>query len=403
MAEAKRTKVDEPNLERLLGLESSKIGFYSEVKQKINELEAANLELRIKTGELQAVFDAISDSVVIYDHRGCVQHRNWVSPHLFPTETAIGSCCKSLFHPDRDQAPESCPVELALAGQDSQVSFSLADRVGNNRYFDVTATPIADANEETRALVFIRNVTDKRLNELQLLQAEKLSSIGLLAAGVAHEINNPLTSVAGYSEALLRRFRDNEALTSDPRLQDFKKYLEVIIRESYRCKGIIDSLLSFSRKSEGAVGLVDINEILGEVLELVRHRARNERIEIRELFKSDLPMVKGDASGLRQVFLNLTMNALQSIEGPGNIEIATVEHDDRTVSATISDNGCGIAPAMMEHIWDPFFTTKEVGKGIGLGLSVTYNIIKMHGGKVFVESRHGEGSKFTVRLPICQP
>ncbi|GAM11481.1 signal transduction histidine-protein kinase AtoS [Geobacter sp. OR-1] len=402
MAEAKRTLVDEPNLERLLGLESSKIGFYSEVKQKIQELEAANLELRIKTGELQAVFDAISDSVVIYDHRGCVQHRNRVSPQLFPTETTIGRCCKTLFHPDRDRSPD-CPVELALSGQNAQVSFCLADRMGNDRYFDVTATPIEDANEETRALVFIRNVTDKRLNELQLLQAEKLSSIGLLAAGVAHEINNPLTSVAGYSEALLRRFRDDKALADDPRLRDFKNYLGVIIRESYRCKGIIDSLLSFSRKSEGAVGLVDINEILGEVLELVRHRARNERIEIRELLQLNLPMVKGDASGLRQVFLNLTMNALQSIEGPGMIEIATAEHEDRTVSATISDNGCGISPAMMEQIWDPFFTTKEPGKGIGLGLSVTYNIIKMHGGKVFVESRHGEGSKFTVRLPICQP
>lgn len=402
MAEAKRTKVDESNLERLLGLESSKIGFYSEVKQKIQELEAANLELRIKTGELQAVFDAISDSVVIYDHFGCIQHRNRVSPSVFPIETAIGRCCKALFHPDRDRAPESCPVEQALSGHSAQVSLSLPDRFGNNRYFDVTATPIEDSNEETRALVFIRNVTDKRLNELQLLQTEKLSSIGLLAAGVAHEINNPLTSVAGYSEALLRRFRADLALAEDPRLKDFKKYLEVIIRESYRCKGIIDSLLSFSRKSDGAVGLVDINGILDEVLELIHHRARNERIEIRKSLQEGLPMITGDASGLRQVFLNLTMNALQAIDGPGRIEISTFEHDDRTVIATICDNGCGISPEQMEQIWDPFFTTKEPGKGIGLGLSVTYNIIKMHGGKVSVESRHGKGSKFIVRLPICQ-
>lgn len=402
MAEAKRTKVDEPNLERLLGLESSKIGFYAEVKQKIQELEAANQGLRIKTGELQAVFDAISDSVVIYDQYGCVQHRNRVSPRLFPTETTVGRSCRELFHPDSERDPESCPVEQALSGNSAQISLALPDQFGNNRYFDVTATPIEDVNDETRALLFIRNVTDKRLNELQLLQTEKLSSIGLLAAGVAHEINNPLTSVAGYSEALLRRFRDDRALGDDPRLRDFKKYLEVIIRESYRCKGIIDSLLSFSRKSDGAVGLVDINRILEEVLELIHHRARNERIEISTSLHADLPMVKGEASGLRQVFLNLTMNALQAIEGPGKIEIATAEHDDRTVTATISDNGCGISPQQMEQIWDPFFTTKEPGKGIGLGLSVTYNIIKAHGGKVFVESRHGKGSKFTVRLPICQ-
>ncbi|HEY6007261.1 MAG TPA: histidine kinase dimerization/phospho-acceptor domain-containing protein, partial [Geobacteraceae bacterium] len=356
MGEAKRTPVDGQSLERLLGLESSKIGFYAEVKQKIQELEAANLGLRIKTSELQAVFDAISDSVVIYDHRGSVQHRNHVCPRLFPTETIIGRSCKALFHPEVDRSPDQCPVERTLQGESAQISFSTTKEAGETRYFDVIATPIEDPNEHTRALVFIRDVTDKRRHELQLLQAEKMSSIGMLAAGVAHEINNPLTSVAGYAEALLRRFRDESGLVDDPRLKDFKKYLEVIIRESYRCKGIIDSLLSFSRKSEGSVGLVDLNEVLAEVLELVRHKARNEKIEIREAMQPQLPMIRGDAAGLRQVFLNLTMNALQAIDGPGMVEIVTEERNS-VVTATITDSGCGIPPALMDQIWDPFFTT----------------------------------------------
>jgi signal transduction histidine kinase len=402
MSEAKRTLINETSLERLLGLESSKIGFYADVKQKVQELETANLGLRVKTSELQAVFEAISDIVVIYDHHGCVQHHNRVSPIAFPTGTAVGHRCQEIFHPDCAHAPNSCPVELALAGNNAEISFSTAGRAESVRYFDVTATPIADPNEATRALVFIRDVTDKRLNELQLLQAEKMSSIGMLAAGVANEINNPLTSVAGYSEALLRRLRDDENLAGDARLHDFKDYLNVIIRESYRCKGIIDSLLSFSRKSEAAVGEIDLNEILGEVLELVRHRARNERIEILEFLQLDLPKVMGDASGLRQVFLNLTMNALQAIDGPGMIEISTVDHGNQTITATISDSGCGMSPVLLEQIWDPFFTTKEVGKGIGLGLAVTYNIIKKHGGEIDVESAPNKGSKFTVRLPICQ-
>ncbi|NJD90259.1 MAG: PAS domain-containing protein [Geobacter sp.] len=400
MAEAKRTKVDELALERLLGLESSKIGFYSDVKQKVHELEAANLGLRIKTGELQAVFNAISDPVVIYDHEGCVQHRNRVAPLLFPEETVLGMACRELFHPQSESDPMNCPVEQALHGNNSQISFSFSSGDRDTRYFDVTATPIDDLNEKTRALVFIRDVTDKRLNELQLLQAEKLSSIGMLAAGVAHEINNPLTSVAGYSEALLRRFRDEPDLDDDNRLQDFKKYLEIIIRESYRCKGIIDSLLSFSRKSDGAVGPVNLNGIFNEVLELVRHKARNEKIELREKLQPDLPLFMGDASGLRQVFLNLIMNALQSIDGYGVVEIETTLQEDKFITATISDSGCGMLPAVLEQIWEPFFTTKAVGKNVGLGLAVSYNIIKRHGGEIFVESKVGKGSKFIVRLPL---
>ncbi|WP_298273401.1 ATP-binding protein [Geobacter sp.] len=401
MEEIKRTKFDETSLERLLGLESSKIGFYAEVKQKIQELEAANLGLRIKTNELQAVFDAISDGVVIYDHQGKVQHRNHVCPRLFPRETTVGKSCAALFHPDQERAPSQCPVEQALGGETMQFSFTTTRNDGTTRYFDVTATPIVDPKVEPRALVFLRDVTDKRIHELQLMQAEKMSSIGMLAAGVAHEINNPLTSVAGYAEALLRRFRTEPELTEDPRLTDFRKYLEVIIRESYRCKGIIDSLLTFSRKSDGSVGLVNVNDILREVLELIRHKSRFEKIEITEFLQQDLPAVRGDASGLRQVFMNLTMNAFQAIEGGGMVEISTFDQDGM-VTASICDTGCGIPPELLDQIWDPFFTTKEVGKGLGLGLAVTYNIIKKHGGEIHVESKQGIGSKFTVRLPSCQ-
>jgi len=401
MGEAKRTQFDETSLERLLGLESSKIGFYAEVKQKIQELEAANIGLRIKTNELQAVFDAISDGVVIYDHHGTVQHRNHVCPQLFPQETLVGSSCRALFHPDVEHLPSHCPVEQALSGETTQLSFTATKGAGVTRYFDVTATPIDDPKVKTRALLFIRDVTDKRVHEMQLMQAEKMSSIGMLAAGVAHEINNPLTSVAGYAEALLRRFRSEPELTQDPRLTDFKKYLEVIIRESYRCKGIIDSLLTFSRKSDGSVGVVSINRIIQEVLELVRHKSRFEKIELLEFLQQDLPPIRGDAAGLRQVFMNLTMNALQSIEGTGLVEIATFEQDGM-ITASIGDTGCGIPPVLLDQIWDPFFTTKEVGKGLGLGLAVTYNIIKKHGGEIEVESKEGKGSKFTVRLPSCQ-
>ena len=400
---AVRTKMDESSLERLLGLDSSKIGFYAEVKQKIHELEAANLGLRSKSNELQAMFDSISDGVIVYDNGGRVQHRNHVCPRYFPQETLPGSSCQELFHPGHETAPIDCPVERALTGERVEISIASLSASGKTRYFDVTATSIEDSRgEQNRVLVFLRDVTEKRLQELQLMQAEKLSSIGILASGVAHEINNPLSSVAGYAEALLRRFKDERSLVEDPRLEDFQKYLQVIVRESYRCKGIIDSLLSFSRKSDGSVSNVNMNEILSEVLELVRFKSRYEKIEVKTFLQADLPDVLGDPAGLRQVCMNLLMNAHQAINGPGTVEIITKSNHQSSVVFQVRDSGCVIAKEVIEQIWDPFFTTKNVGQGLGLGLAVSYNIIKRLGGDINVESQVGKGSKFSVRMPTCQ-
>jgi two-component system, NtrC family, sensor kinase len=398
-----RTRIDEVELQRLLGLESSKIGFYSEVKQKICELKAANDGLRNKSNELQAVFDSIADSVVIYDHNGFVQYCNQVCSRLFSCGVATERHCSDFFHPKTRLAPFECPVERALAGERVELTFTANDTSGKQCYFDVTATTIKDVHpQKNRVLVFLRDITEKRMQELQLMQAEKLSSIGILAAGVAHEINNPLNSVAGYAEALLRRLRDEESLASDPRLEDFSKYLKVIIRESYRCKGTIECLLSFSRKSDGTVGKVYINEVVQEILELVRHKSRYEKITISTDLQADLPVVIGDPAGLRQVFMNLFMNAHQSIEASGKVEIVTSQADAETVVVKISDSGHGISKEALDQIWDPFFTTKSTGQGLGLGLAITYNIIKRHGGEISVASIVGEGSTFTVRIPLCQ-
>lgn len=399
---AVRTKVDESSLERLLGLDSSKIGFYAEVKQKIHELEAANSGLRRKSSEFQAMFDSISDGVIVYDNDGIVQHRNHVCPQYFPQETLPGCSCRELFHPEAETAPLDCPVELALSGERVEISITSHPSGGKARYFDVTATPIEDSKgEQNRALLFLRDVTEKRLQELQLMQAEKLSSIGVLAAGVAHEINNPLSSVAGYAEALLRRFSEEHSLAEDPRLGDFPKYLQVIVRESYRCKGIIDCLLSFSRKSDGSFSNVNINKVLGEVLELVRYKSRYENVDIRTDFQSDLPDVIGDSTGLRQVCMNLLINAHQAISGSGVVELTTRLTPQSMVMFQIQDSGCGISRETIDQIWDPFFTTKDVGQGLGLGLAISYNIIKRLGGDISVESQVGKGSKFTVRMPAC--
>lgn len=395
--------MNEQKLSQLLGIETSKIGYYAEVKQKIQELETANLGLRSTQAELQAVFDAISDGVVIYNCQGRVQYRNHVTPRMFPAETRLESRCHELFHNDSFRDPEQCPVEKALAGQDSQYAFSVMSPRGQNRFFETTTTTIEDPSGSRRALVFIRDVTEKRNRELQLLQAEKMSSIGLLAAGVAHEINNPMTSVAVYAEALQRRFRESPELAANEKLVDFPKYLDVIVREVYRCKGIIDSLLSFSRRSDGSFGTLNINQIIGEVQELVLHKSSHDSICIEQSLAPDLPYVQGDASALRQVFLNLVLNAFQAISGSGIIRLSTSYNEQTNqIQASVCDSGCGISDQILDQIWTPFFTTKAVGKGQGLGLAVTYDIVKKHGGDIVVKSAVNEGSTFDVLLPALQ-
>lgn len=403
MKEVKPARVNESILDGLLGIESSKIGYYAEVKQKIQELEAANLGLRTTKTELQAVFDSIVDAVVIYDTNGLVQHRNHVSPRLFPMETQHGKSCQDLFHEGKTLASDICPVEKAIEGETSQLSFtSPRDEHGRKRYFDAIATPIPsqsrDRHAKNRALVFIRDVTDQRSRELELLQSEKMSSIGLLAAGVAHEINNPLTSVAGYAEALQRRFKEDLSLAGDKRLIDFPRYLEVIVREVYRCKGIIDCLQSFSRKSDGVFSQVDLNEVIEEVFELVRHTCHDKDISLQKELSLAPPLVKGDSSAMRQIFMNLALNAIQAIELSGTVVIST-EVVGAEVFVKVIDDGAGIPPEILEQIWTPFFTTKTVGRGLGLGLAVTYDIIERHGGSVSVHSEEGRGSEFIVKFP----
>jgi len=370
--------------------------------QDITERKHNEVRLRNKSNELQAIFDAVNDGVIVFDHNGRIQHLNHICPQFFPPEVLAGGGCREVFHPDVDCSPHTCPVELALRGERVETSM-VSEREGHNtRYIDITANPIKDAlGEKTRALVFLRDVTLKRLHEMQLIQTEKMSSIGVLATGIAHEINNPLTSVAGYAEALLRRFRDEPSLGMDVRLNDFTKYLEVIVREAYHCKGIIGSLLNFGRKSDGLIGTVNLNRLLLEILELLRHQPNYGDMEVIPRLKEDLPAILGDPSGLRQVFMNLLINACHAIKDGGRVEIASnYSEKEHAIIVQVRDTGCGIAQDVIDRIWDPFFTTKEVGKGVGLGLALSYNIVKRHGGEISVKSTVGVGSQFTVRLPV---
>jgi signal transduction histidine kinase len=229
----------------------------------------------------------------------------------------------------------------------------------------------------------------------QLVQAEKLSAIGHLAAAVAHEINNPLAGVLVYSK-LLKKKLSGGSLDEGEGVKDLDRIEAAVDHCSY----IIKSLLDFARQSEPEFGQVAIPDIINKAMELVVHRAKMSRVQITVGDMSSLPPIVADARQLRQVFLNLMVNAVQAMPEGGELVIRGEADDSGWIKVHVEDNGTGIRPEDMDRLFEPFFTTRKQGEGTGLGLSVSYGIVVRHGGRIEVQSKGaGEGSVFTVCLP----
>jgi len=229
-----------------------------------------------------------------------------------------------------------------------------------------------------------------RKTQNQLIQSEKMASLGKLAAGVAHEINSPLTGILTYS-SLLFKAKKHE----DPEKED----LEVIVNETNRCKMIVKGLLDFARQTEPRKALSDINEVIGKSIDLISHQASLQNVKIDKKIKPDLPKIMIDMGQIQQVFINILLNAIEAMPQGGTL-IVSSGAEDEMVAIRFTDTGIGIPQENLPKILDPFFTTKKQGKGTGLGLSVSYGIIERHRGKLEVRSKVGKGTTFTVKLPI---
>ncbi|HEY82646.1 MAG TPA: PAS domain S-box protein [Dehalococcoidia bacterium] len=241
-------------------------------------------------------------------------------------------------------------------------------------------------------VAFIRDITERKKMQEQLMVTDRLASIGELAAGIAHELNNPLTSVIGFSELVLQQ--DVPA--------DLREDLEVVNREAKRTAEVIRNLLTFAQRHETKKQAVNINHIIKKVLELRAYEQKVHNIEVRAYLAPDLPEITGDPFRLQQVFINIIINAehfMSEAHGRGTL-IITSERQGNFVRATFADDGPGIAPENLRHIFDPFFTTKEVGKGTGLGLSICHGIVTEHGGRIWAESVLGKGATFIMELPV---
>ncbi len=233
-----------------------------------------------------------------------------------------------------------------------------------------------------------------RTTEQQLIQSEKLASVGQLAAGVAHEINNPLGTILLFSDIMRKELPSDDARRDD---------LQMILNETTRCKTIVSDLLNFARQNEVLAQTTDVNALLNQTIEEINIQPIFEKVQIIPRLEPTLPNIQADPAQLKEVFINIMTNAAEAMEEGGYLTITTAPTADETIKIAFQDTGCGIPEENLSKIFTPFFTTKPIGKGTGLGLAIVYGIIKMHRGQIDVQSEIGAGSTFTITLPVKLP
>ncbi|WKZ17718.1 MAG: ATP-binding protein [Candidatus Jettenia sp. CY-1] len=258
-------------------------------------------------------------------------------------------------------------------------------------------------NQINELNVNLEKKVEQRTKELkekqfQLIQSGKLAAIGQLGAGVAHELNNPMTGILGYTQYMLEKVSKENVRMED--ISTFRKCLQYIENGTHRCMDIVQNLLQFSRKSNEIFEPLNINNIIADTLSLIKGQLLANKIEVVNNLVNDVDLIDGNANQLQQVFINVILNAQQAMPKGGHLFISTRRTKGRVVEAEFKDTGCGIAEEHMERIFEPFFTTKMDWKGTGLGLSICYDIVKRHNGNIMVSSQMGKGTIFTIILPV---
>jgi two-component system NtrC family sensor kinase len=275
--------------------------------------------------------------------------------------------------------------------------FRLRTRTGENRCANVAIAPLVSRNfEVVGRIIIVDDITERMELEAQLAQADKLSSIGLLAAGVAHEVNTPLAVISSYTQMLAKQVRGDQRVAP---------LLDKITQQTFRASEIVNGLLNFSRTGAAEFSSLDLNHIIEETLKLLEHQFRTSQVHLQMSLEQNLPPILGNSGKLQQVFLNLFLNAKDAMAAGGTLRVATQANGH--VAVDVSDTGSGIALEHMQRIYDPFFTTKTTvsegrPRGTGLGLAVSYGIIQEHSGKIQVESQVGSGTTFHLEFPMAR-
>lgn len=372
-----------------IGIAIQNARLYASLEEKVSEYE------RLKDFN-ENIVESINVGVLAIDLDDRIE--SWNSQmevmYAMPRWQAIGREIGQVF-------PLAFVEEFYRVRQDPGIhnfyKFRMSTPTGQDRTVNVAIAPLVTRKFNVIGrLIIVDDITERVELEAQLSQADKLSSIGLLAAGVAHEVNTPLAVISSYAQMLSKQ------LQGDPQKGPL---MEKITRQTFRASEIVNNLLNFSRTSGTEFAELDLNKIIADTLALLEHQFMTTKIKIDPELADHLPPVTGNAGRLQQVFLNLFLNAKDAMPGGGTLRVATSNGDG--VSVLVADTGSGIAQEHIHRIYDPFFTTKTglregQGKGTGLGLSVTYGIIQEHAGKIRVESRPGEGTTFFLNFPLVR-
>jgi len=365
-------------------------GLYSDITERKRAEEA----LKLAAEEWRGTFDSISEAISIHNRDFRIQRANKAFAEIFkmkPKEI-IGKRCYELHSGDKPVL--GCPHKQTLAtGQPAEAEFYESNL---GKYLHESTSPIFNEKGEVIGTVHMtRDITAQKQQSERLLMADRLASIGELAAGTAHELNNPLTSVIGFSQLVMEKDIPD----------DIREDMQLIHNEAQRAANVTKNLLTFARKRAPSKQLNQINNIIEDVLKLRDHEHELNSIEVKRRLAPDLPEIMVDYFQMQQVFLNIIINAeyfMTEAHKGGTLTIATKKHNDN-IRISITDDGPGIPPENLSRIFDPFFTTKVAGKGTGLGLSICHGIVSEHGGQIYAKNQPGKGATIFIELPINGP
>lgn len=345
----------------------------------------------------ESTFDAIQDPVLIIGKNYTVERANLAAASRAggqgtDIQKLVGQKCYRTFA-GRDSICPKCPLQETLRGNEAR-SVEIRDLMPET-HFQVNSYPIgSEEGRSVRVVHHYRDVTEERMLQRRLVQSEKMAAIGMLAGGVAHEINNPLAGILAFTQLLQKEF-----LGSGQAEEDLKE----VEHAAKRCKRIVEDLLIFSRPStEDDRKPLALPEAIEKILPLLKLDLRHKNIALVTHYEANLPQVVGSTTRLQQVFLNLIQNAVQAMPQGGTVGLKIhTSKDQKRVAVDVTDTGYGIRREDLSRIFDPFYSTKHETGGTGLGLSICYSIISDHQGSIEVESQRGKGSCFRVLLPMA--